>query len=114
MNYLAIDIGGTTIQYALMNEAYEMLENYSINTPSVATDDAFYDHLYAHAPKADYTAIGVSVPGTVIDGIIVTKGSERVYPLFKSNIVEKLSELFDKPVTALNDAKAAGLCELFH
>ena len=113
MNYLAIDIGGTTIQYAIISDDYNMVENYTVPTPTVSTDDAFYEYLYSHAPKSDFEAVGIAVPGTVVKGVIVTKGSERVYPLFQSPIVSKMTTVFNKPVSALNDAKAAGLCELY-
>ncbi|HEY4538084.1 MAG TPA: ROK family protein [Erysipelothrix sp.] len=113
MTYLAIDIGGTTIQYGLITKDFKMQKSYSVPTPTVATDDQFYAYLLAHAPQSPYQAVGIAVPGTVIDGTIVTKGSERVYPLFQSPIIAKLETRFKKPVAALNDAKAAGLCELY-
>ena len=45
MNTLGIDIGGTFIKYALVDEEYEMVSQWKIPTGSMKDKDAFYDHL---------------------------------------------------------------------
>jgi len=115
MHYLAIDIGGTTIQYAILDENLNMLQQWSTKTLAFTDKNQLYDYVFQHGLKSNlnFDAIGVSAPGVIEDdGYITTRASVNVRPLYQTNIVKELKQRFNKPVTALNDAKAAGLCEL--
>ena len=43
--YLGIDIGGTFIKYALVNENYEIVKKWKKETYLCQTKDEFYDYL---------------------------------------------------------------------
>ena len=38
MNYLVMDVGGSAIKYALMNDSLEMIEKSSVKTPMDSLD----------------------------------------------------------------------------
>ncbi|CAM3739046.1 ROK family protein [Erysipelothrix urinaevulpis] len=111
--YLALDIGGTNIQFAILNNDDQILKHWEIKTPIVSSSNEFYDRLFEAIPAHSFKGIGIAVPGVVNDqGYITSKASPRLYPLYQSNIVKAFSHHFHCPTSALNDAKAAGLCEL--
>ena len=112
--YLAIDIGGTNIQYAHMNSKSQMILSWEVKTPSIPDTEGWYDYLYTHAkPESNYLGIGVSLPGVILDnGDVISKASFKVRPLYQSNIKKELNRRFNAPVSALNDGKAAALCEV--
>ncbi|MGI6109018.1 MAG: ROK family protein [Eubacteriaceae bacterium] len=112
-NYLAIDVGGTAIKYALMNSGREILESGSTPTPYkgvqkyLDTLEGIYQN-YA----AQVQGIAMSVPG-VIDmdhGICVTGGNLDYIENFP--LAEKLAKRCGVPVTVMNDAKSAALAEV--
>lgn len=112
--FLSIDIGGTNIQFAKMNKENIISEHWELKTPTLETTKEFYDFIYDHAkPESVYLGVGVSVPGVVLEnGLIVSKASSKLRPLTNSNIQKELNQRFKIPVGALNDGKAAALCEL--
>lgn len=112
--FLALDIGGSNIQFGKMDADNKLLDHWEVKTPNLKHSDQFYDFIYTHSKhESDYQGIGVSVPGVVLEnGSIASKAAERLHILFKTNIEEELKKRFKLPITALNDGKAAALCEL--
>lgn len=111
-----IDVGGTSIKWALLNEEYEFLEQGSIKTPYDGADELVEALCGLVEPYRDQICgIGVSAPGGIYsyeadsDGTIHRGGALTFMdgvPLGKL-----LSERFGVPATVANDGKAAAMGE---
>lgn len=115
MIYLAIDIGGTFIKYALVNDKIEILEKSKLKTP--CEDDGGLDRLIEiisniyNQYSERVEGIAISMPG-ILDsnkGYCYTGGSLPY--ISKNNIVEILENRLNIPVTIENDGKCAALAE---
>lgn len=117
MNYLAIDIGGTFIKYALTNNEADILERSKTPTPA-RFDHTIEDLLNVLSTiilKYHYNLKGIalSIPG-IIDsesGHAYTGGA--VSYLSGQNLAKLLNEKYYLPVTVENDGKCAALAELW-
>lgn len=116
MNYLAIDVGGTFIKYAVINEQGDILlkDKESTKTDSL---EIFINSLVgiyeAIKEKKNIAGIALSMPG-IIDGDtghMYTGGNIRC--ITNINIVEILEVRCKIPITVENDAKAAALAEIW-
>ncbi|SCK02135.1 Beta-glucoside kinase [uncultured Clostridium sp.] len=110
--YLGIDIGGTFIKYALIDENNNVVEKWKKPAELKENKDEFYDYLCDGLEKYEYEAIGISAPG-VIDGNsnVLSKAAPNVLIMCGTNVNEEVSKRTNKKVCTLNDAKAAGYCE---
>ena len=110
--YLGIDIGGTFIKYALIDEQNRVKKKWKKDTKLKETKDEFYDYLCDGLDKYEYESIGISAPG-VIDGNskVLSKAAENVQIMYRTNVNIEVSKSVNKKVTTINDAKAAGYCE---
>lgn len=113
MNYLTLDIGGSAIKYALLNQDGEFLEKGETIAPRqnidqfVAVIGDVYDK-YAN----DIAGMAISMPGAIDpdNGYAYTGGA---YTYIKDmNIVEILQKRCPLPITIGNDAKCAANAEL--
>ena len=113
MNTLGIDIGGTFIKYALVDEEYEMVSQWKIPTGSMKDKDAFYDHLASGwQDRGEFDSVGVCAPGLIgPDGRVNTYAAPGVDAMYHTNVPEEIEKRCSKKAAAINDAKAAGLCE---
>lgn len=120
MRIFTIDIGGSSIKYALLDENQNKLIEGKIKTPaswSVNPDGSKYtiDDLYQALDSIickDIDGIAISMPG-IIDsenGIALTGGSLNY--IDHEPIEKKLSEKYQVPVWIGNDAKCAGIAEV--
>lgn len=113
-NILAIDIGGSNIKIGVVRNDNTVTDRFSI--PTVLMDDtaAFYDYLCGHLPDlADISCIGISAPGLIDkEGVVRTYGAPKLHNIFMSNLPGEIAKRTGKPAAAINDGKAAGLCEL--
>lgn len=111
-----IDIGGTSIKWALVNEGYEFGEHGSVDTPLTCVDDLVETLAALVEPYRDQVCgIGISAPGGIFsydddpDGTIHRGGAltfmDRV-PLGKI-----MRERFGTPVAVVNDGKGAAMGE---
>ena len=66
-NYnLGIDIGGTFIKYALVDDNYNIKEKWKVKTIKFETKDEFYDYICSNIKhNIEFDAIGVSAPGLI-------------------------------------------------
>lgn len=113
MNHLGIDIGGTYIKYALVDQDFHIIKKWKKKTMKMDTKDDFYDNLCQDIDTQNIDYIGVSAPGIIDnDSNVLSKAAETVSVMFQTNINHEISQRLLKPVFAMNDAKAAGLCEL--
>jgi len=117
MNYLAIDIGGTFIKYALMSDHTEILEKSKIPTPlrQGSAIENLLDVLISIIQQYKHAIEGValSIPG-IIDsdtGHAYTGGA--VTCIAGQNLVKLLEAKFELPITAENDGKCAALAEFW-
>lgn len=114
MTYLVIDVGGTFVKYALMNEQCEFIEKGKIPTIPEPLD-AFIDSLTTiYRTYSDQVAgIALSMPGLIdgSKGFMYTGGF--ISCISNLNIIETLQQQCPVPITVGNDAKCAALAELW-
>lgn len=114
MTYLVIDVGGTFIKYALMNEHCEFIEKGKIPT-ILEPLDAFVESLVTlyQMYSSQISGIALSMPGLINSqkGFMYTGGS--ITCISNINIVDILQKQCPVPVTVGNDAKCAALAELW-
>ena len=115
-NYLAVDVGGTNVKYALMNEQTEILEKGEYPTPMEGGLDEFVSSLkkvyQKYEDKAD--ALVMSAPGKIDSqkGYFYTSGALQY--IDGINLGDRLKEAgINVPFAVENDAKAAALAELW-
>lgn len=114
MNYLAIDVGGTFIKYAIITEECQIIEK--DKTPSVIEPledfiQALVDIYKKYEGRVD--GIALSMAG-IIDsetGFMYTGGN--ITCITNLNIVEVLEKRCGVHVTVENDAKCAALAEVW-
>ena len=111
--YYVMDIGGTLIKYALMNEKAEILEQGKYPA-IIEAYEPFMESLTENIDRyvGSFDGIAVSMPGRIdtATGIVHTGGAFR---FFKDDPLEKtLEERYHVPATLGNDAKCAAQAEL--
>ena len=111
--YLAIDIGGTSIKYALIDKNLNISMNDIMDTPQNSLDELvnIICTLYERY-QTKITGIAISMPG-VIDsknGYCLTGGALQ----YLNNVpfVELLKKKCSVSITIANDAKCAGYAEV--
>lgn len=110
---LAIDIGGTFIKYGIIGEDFSIRKTWKKKTQCFHDRKAFFDWLCEGLDGKDFACAGVSSPGLVDQtGTVRTQSAASVADLFRSCIPEELEKRLQIPSAAINDAKAAGLCEV--
>ena len=63
---LGIDIGGTFIKYALVDDKYEIRDKWKVETIKFETKDNFYDYICSNIKSLDLVdKIGISAPGLI-------------------------------------------------
>ena len=112
--YVGIDVGGTEIKFALLDEKAQFLEKGLIDTPHTNLED-FVEAIGSIVDrfKPDVEAVVMSVPGRVDskNGFMFTGGAIRYnYNVAMTGLISKRVDL---PVVLENDAKCAALAELW-
>ena len=115
MNYLAIDIGGTFIKYAVITESAEIISKGKKPTDTENLD-VFLDTLeeiYRENEESNPAGVAISMAGVldVDSGYAYNGGGVRC--IQDLEIVNILEERLKVPVTIENDAKAAALAEVW-
>lgn len=114
-NYLTIDVGGTNIKYALMNEEAEIYEKGEVPTPYDGLD-TFIDvlkQLYKKYEDHNVEALVMSAPGKIdaTTGYFYTSGALGY--INDVNLKEKLKDVIPVDFAVENDAKAAAAAEIW-
>lgn len=108
---LAIDIGGTGIKAALLDEAGKMIgERQRVPTPPkpVAPDDLVAAIDKAVMTLGAFERVSVGFPGYVREGRVVTAPNLGTEALAGFDLQSVLAEHLGKPVRVLNDADVQG------
>ncbi|HET8589467.1 MAG TPA: ROK family protein [Nakamurella sp.] len=109
-----IDIGGTGIKGALVDLRDGSLasDRFRLDTPRPSTPPAVAQTAGLVAGNVDYSGpVGVTFPGVVMHGTVLTAANVDE-SWVGTSLVETVGPLQPGPVTALNDADAAGLAEV--
>ena len=116
-NAIAIDIGGTNIKYALVEESGKIL--YESICPSTSSEaDGAVGQLkkavkemlnYAAGNNLDVSGIGIGVPSVVDDGVVLF--ANNLKEIDNKNLKKIIGEHFGIPVFVDNDANLMGLGE---
>ncbi|GKU26473.1 ROK family protein [Clostridium folliculivorans] len=112
MEFLVLDVGGSSIKYAVMNEKAEFFEKGKVPTPVDKIENfinsvgEIYD-IYKHRVKG----IAMSMPGRIDSdrGYLYTGGSLEYNT--NKEIVALLQKRCPVPITVENDGKCAALAE---
>lgn len=114
MYHLGMDIGGTFLKYALIESESTIVKKWKKPTQLFDNKDDFYDYLCAdieHLEEIDY--IGISAPGVITeDSHVLSKAAKNVRIMLDTYVNQEVSQRLGKPTYTMNDAKAAGYCEL--
>ena len=111
--YLALDVGGSSIKYALMNEVAEFLDKGSVKTPLdcieslVETIGQIYD-----AFQSDIEGIAISMPGVLDSATGYAYSGGWLEYNSGQNIIDVLKKRCNTVITIENDAKCAASAEL--
>lgn len=113
-NYLVLDVGGTFIKHALMDEEGTIYKQDKVKTPYTSQEDFIacieQIRMSYHEPIEGLT---LSMPGTIDaqNGFVFQGGSLKYNSM--SNVAELLKERLHLRVTLENDAHCAALAELW-
>jgi polyphosphate glucokinase len=108
---LAIDIGGTGIKAALLDDAGNIIgERRRVPTPAkpVAPEDLVHAIDEAVKPLGSFERVSVGFPGYVRDGRVITAPNLGSDALADFDLQSVLAERLGKPVRVLNDADVQG------
>ncbi len=112
--YLTIDVGGTNIKYALMDEEANIFEKGEVPTPTTDADE-FVEALGRIYDKyaGEVEALAMSAPGRIdaSRGFFYTGGALKF--IKNTDVAAMLSKRIPIPFCAENDAKSAALAELW-
>ena len=113
MKYLCIDVGGSSIKFAVMDEKLAFYEKGSVPTPYEGAETylGVLEEIYRRF-EGEVQGIAMSVPGMIDseNGICVTGGNLTYIQQFP--LAELLKCRCRTPVTIMNDANCAALAEV--
>ena len=112
MEVTVIDVGGTFIKYACMNENSEFLSHGKISTPMSGREEFINTIVDIFESMPSTEGIAISLPG-IIDsdkGLCITSGALTYNNNFF--VVEALQKRLPVKITIENDAKCAAIAEM--
>ena len=111
--YLVLDIGGTFIKYALMDEEANFIEQGKVlaDTSCEEATLASLGVLEAKMSEHEYEGVAISMPGRIgtKEGIAYTGGAFQWVHNYPA--AERYGTVFGKPCTIANDGKCAAIAE---
>lgn len=113
MQYIALDIGGSSVKYALLDESMNISARGSISCGRTGMEDLLSPmRVIRNRLGTEYAGVAVSMPGRIdtARGIAFTGGAFTF--IHQDPIGEILQRVFNKPVTIANDGKCAANAEL--
>lgn len=113
MEYLGIDIGGTFIKYAKIDENSHIICQWKKETLLFENKTEFYDYICDGLELENTICAGISVPGVLApDSTIISKAAPNVRIMYGTNVNMEFKHRLKVPTAAINDAKSAGFCEM--
>lgn len=115
MNILAMDFGGSSVKYALVDEDGAMSKAGKKKPAPVKTIEQFQEtvsEIYKMFAN-EITGISFSIPGYIDSKNGFLMGSGAYTNLYGCNIVELAHEIVNLPVTIENDGKCGALAEVW-
>lgn len=112
MNYVGIDIGGTSIKYGLVNANGDVHEKSSCQTPKTHPElvAEVVKIITAFQTRRPLAGVGICMPGVIkSDGTLVTAGA--LFDSYGKNLLTAVQQNISLPVLVENDANAATLAE---
>ena len=110
MKIFVIDVGGTFIKYAVMNEQAEFFSRGKIPTP-LDNRKNFFNAIKNLYENFLVEGIAISMPGVIDSARGICIKSSALNFNSGCNIVNELGEICKCPVTIENDARCAALAE---
>ena len=98
MKKIGIDIGGTFIKYALVDESYKIMEKWKVETIKFETKDELYDYI-CHNMRGieDIDVIGISAPGVIDEEANVRSyAAPNLRIMYGTNIVHEIQNRTNK------------------
>lgn len=113
-NYLCMDIGGTAMKYAVINEEAHIFEQGSIKTP-LTLEDMYnvIQECFEGYQNYDLQGLALSMPGAVDSDAGVIGGSSAIDYIHGPCIKDTLEKMLKVPVEMENDANCAALAEVW-
>ncbi len=114
MTLLSIDIGGTAIKYALVNEEGIILEKNSVKNERIDLNsllDALYEIIENHLDKIEGVALSIPAMVNPKTGEILSEGSMPF--LIKENLADLIKNKYNISVSSENDGNCAALAEVW-
>ncbi|MFR7590449.1 MAG: ROK family protein [Longibaculum sp.] len=113
MIYLTLDIGGSAIKYALIDDSMNFLKKGEIPAPKENMEQ-FLDSIYFlyEQFKEKICGIGISMPGAINPEIGFAKTGGAFSFIKDINLVDILQKRIPLPLTIGNDAKCAASAEI--
>ena len=115
MNYLAFDVGGSSVKYAVIDEKGTFAKRGSFVTPK--DKESFFANLVdvksRMADSCELAGVGFSMPGAVDDESGVIGGSSALPYIHDFPIRQQLEQCLGLPAAMENDANCAALGEVW-
>lgn len=113
MTTLAIDIGGTKLAAALVDNDLLIRDRRELPTPASQTPDALRAALHALVePLSPYaTHVAIASTGIIRDGVLLAINPHNLGGLLHFPLTETLEAITGLPARAVNDAQAAAWAE---
>lgn len=112
---IGVDIGGSHIAIGVVNKNGIIVEKIEKRLTKEEKQDikkSIEDYIVSNSiefiKKYEIESIGIAMPGTAIDGIIMSSGNVGIK---NYNLTQKLEEKINLPITIRNDAKCAAIAE---
>ncbi len=110
--YLGIDVGGTGIKYATIDDNSNIIESGTVDTPH--QKEQFVSQLVQIINEhKDVLGVGISMPGFIDSETGYMKTAGALANLYEQNLIELLrNEGITLPIHVENDAKCAAISEM--
>lgn len=114
MKKLVLDIGGSFIKYALMNQEAQLSEKGSRGTPLDSLEHLLdeIEAIYLMFAK-DIDGIALSMPGNIDSSTGFISSPGALFYNMNVNIIEAIHSRIKLPVAVENDGKSAALAEVW-
>lgn len=113
MTTLAIDIGGTKLAAALIDDDLQIRERRELPTPASKTPDALHEALQVLVEPMMSSAqrVAIASTGIIREGTLVSINPHNLGGLLHFPLVKTLESITGLPAMAVNDAQAAAWAE---